>query len=175
MTSSPFALEASSNKARVDLSLVDPSWVSLIPSALYSISVPSEVVVLAVNWSFWMRPPRTIASRAFLSSIWIAAIFSRGDTTGSSTTEPSRLLIVRVVPSLTMLVRTSTISATAHSFSRKAASRSPGTKKDVIPAPPPATKAWLSDFRTPNGIIGRSWSKVKPFSDDPACGGRDPC
>lgn len=161
MTSSPCALEASSNKARVDFSLCDPSWVKRIPSALYSTSVPSSVVFLAVRRSFWIRPPRIIASLAFLSSIVIAAIFSRAVTMGSSTTEPSRLSMWRVVPSRTMFVRTSTISATDHWFSRNAESMSPGTKNEVRPSPPPTTMAWLSDFRRSVFIIACGSSIVK--------------
>lgn len=164
MTSSLFERLAPSKSAKVDCSRDDPSWVSLIPSALYSTSVPSSAVFLAVRRSFWIRPPRTIASLAFLSSIMIAAIFSLADMIGSSTTDPSRRSTLLVVPSLTMFVRTSTISETFHSFSLKAESMSPGTKNEVRPSPPPTTMACLSDFRRSVLIIARGSSKVKNLS-----------
>lgn len=161
MTLSLFDRLAPSSRARVDCSRDDPSWVSLMLSALYSTSVPSSAVFLAVRRSFWIKPPRIIASLAFLSSIVTAAIFSRAETIGSSTIDPSRLSIRRVVPSRTMLVRTSTISATDHRFSRNAVSMSPGTKNEVRPSPPPTTMAWLSDFRRSVSIIVRGSSKIK--------------
>lgn len=155
------ALEAPSNIARVDFNRDDTSVVNLIPSALYSTSVPSAVVFFAVRRSFKISPPSTIASFALVSSIFIAAIFSRAVITGSSTAEPSRLSMWRVVVSRTMLVRISTISATDQLFSRNALSMSPGMKNEVRPSPPPTAISWLSDLIRSPVIIARSWSIVK--------------
>ena len=164
MTSSLLDPLASISRARVDCSRDEPSLVSLLPSALYSTSTPSGVVPLAVSLSFWMRPPRIIPSLALRSSMVIAAIFSRAVTIASSITDPSLLSIRRVVPSRTMLVRTSIISATDHSFSRNAASMSPGIKNEVRPSPPPTTISWLLDLSVPPLIIGLFPSNVKSFS-----------
>ena len=161
MTVSLLDLLAPSSRARVDCSRDEPSLVSLMPSALYSTSTPSLVVFFAVSLSRWISPPRTMASLALRSSIVIAAIFSRAVTIASSTTDPSLLSIRRVVPSRTMSVSTSTNSATFQSFSRNAASMSPGTKKLAIPSPPPTTSLWLSDLSIPLSIIAPFSSIVK--------------
>ena len=78
---------------------------------------------------------------AFFSNMPIAAIRSRGDTTGSSMIVPSFRVMTFVLHSRAMLVRISTISVRVHSLTLKALSTSPGMKKLVRPSPPLVTIA----------------------------------
>ena len=129
----------------MDFNRVVASLVSLIPSALYSASLPSSKVFFTVKRSFVMRPPNTMPSFAFLSSSTRAAMRSRAVTMGSVTVDPSRRSTVRVCWSRTISHRIWTISWTFHLFSRNAVSSSPGQKNEVSPSEP-ATISWLSDL-----------------------------
>jgi hypothetical protein len=85
-------------------------------------------------------------SFALRSNIWMAAIFSRGDTMGSSMMVPFCFVITLVELSRTISVRTWIISWTLYSDSRHARSNSPGMKKEHNPAPSPVTISWCLDF-----------------------------
>lgn len=102
-------------------------------------------------------------SRAFLSRSMTAAIFSRALVIGSSMTDPSRRVMTLTALSRMMSVRVSTISATLHSFSRKAESIEPGTKNPQRPSEPPASNSWFS-------LFWMVFAKVKIFSDNLANG-----